>query len=229
VWWLWKDGVYQWGSEGIRSISDGKVKSWFATNDYFNRTKFPDAYAIFDQDRLKYKLYLASAGSDVIDSWVEYDIQTENWWGPHTTEAFTPTCSFYMYDADEQLFPLVGSSDAFTWRETTTPHDHLATGIPFEVISKYHDGGDPMYEKHWGQPMIYGKPQSAGQLVVTPITGFVDDPEGVPVYFDMTKGKEQLGRLGTGPLLRLRLTHDVYNEPVQIYGIQVPYNGFGVR
>ncbi|MCA1841401.1 MAG: hypothetical protein LC723_13945, partial [Actinobacteria bacterium] len=97
-WWLWKDGVYQWDSEGINSVSDGKVKSWFTTDNYFNRSKFRDAFAIFDPTTLKYRLFLASAGSSVIDSWVEYDTQTQTWWGPHSSASFNPTSSFIIYN-----------------------------------------------------------------------------------------------------------------------------------
>ncbi len=94
---LWKDGVYAWGSEGITCISDGSadgrgnVRSWFTTNSFFNRDKFTKAFAHMDANTPKYRLFLASAESDVIDSWVEYDINERTWWGPHETTLFSPT------------------------------------------------------------------------------------------------------------------------------------------
>lgn len=230
AWWLWKDGVYQWDSEGINSITDGKVKSWFVTDDYFNRNYFYKAFAIFDQDRLKYRLFLPSAGSTVIDSWVEYDIKTQTWWGPHSTEAFSPTCSFYMYDSQEKLFSLVGSAEAFTWREDSSkPHDHLATPIDCELVTKFYDGGAPSLEKFWDQLTVLGKVQEAGQVEIYPTVGYPDDPEQTPLFYDMKRGKQVLDRLGQGPFMRLRLRHRVWKEPVQLYGMEVPFNIFGKR
>lgn len=229
AWWLWKDGVYQWDSTGINSITDGKVKSWFITDDYFNRDKFDSAFAIFDQDRLKYKLYLASAGSEVIDRWVEYDIRTKTWWGPHKTDAFSPTCAFYMYDSEEKLFPLIGSSEMYTWRENGNPHDHLATAIDWELITKFYDGGEPSAEKHWGMVTVLGKPQTAGQILVYPTAGWVGDSEQLPMTYNMSEGVESIGRIGRGKLMKLRMRHNTYNEPVRIYGLEVPFNVFGRR
>lgn len=229
VWWLWKDGVYQWNSEGIKNISDGQVRSWFATDSYFNRDMFDSSFAIFDPTRLKYRLFLAAAGSTAIDRWVEYDLQTKTWWGPHKTGAFSPTCSFLLFDASDKVVPAIGSSDAYLWEPRTTATDHLATGIDFEVITKWHDGSAPDMEKHWGSPSLLGKVQTAGRLKVTPYRGYLDAAAQTPMYFDMTLGREVLDRIGRGMLMKLKLQHDTYNEPVELYGVEVPYNVFGQR
>ena len=231
AWWLWKDGVYQWNSEGIKCISDGKVRSWFANDDEFNRDMFPNAFAIFDPTRLKYRLYLASAGSSEIDRWIEYDLQAGTWWGPHKTDAFSPTCSFLLFDSADKVVPAVGSSEMYVWqpRAMTEATDHLATGIDMNVLTKWHDGGYPDPEKHWGSPTILGKVQEAGRIAVTPSAGYTGASEQDPMYYTMSEGREVLDRIGRGQLARLKLTHNTSNEPVEIYGIELPYNIFGLR
>lgn len=229
VWWLWKDGVYQWNSDGIKNVSDGKVRSWFATDNYFNRGMFDNAFSIFDPTQLKYRLYLAAADSSTIDRWVEYDIEEKTWWGPHKTDAFSPTCSFLLFDEEDKVVPAVGSSDFYVWEPTLTATDHLSEGIPFEVITKWHDGGAPDFEKHWGQISLLGKVQDAGEMAVIPYTGYLDAAAQSPLTYDMTLGRESLDRLGRGQFMKLKLTHGTYNEPVELYGLQVPYNIFGQR
>lgn len=121
---LWKDGVYTWGSEGLRCISDGtegksQVRSWFTTNSYFNRDRFPYAFAEIDPNRPIYRLFLADADSDVENAWVEYDIKDGTWWGPHSTALFTPTSAFNRTNASNRTLPVIGSaSDIWTDQET---------------------------------------------------------------------------------------------------------------
>lgn len=229
IWWLWKDGVYQWDAEGVRNVSEGKVKSWFTTDEYFNRDKFQNAFAQFDTVRMKYRLFLASAGSEVIDRWVEYDIVDRTWWGPHKTAAFDPTCSFPIFDASDKIFMVVGSDDGYLWKERTEATDHLATGIKIDVMSKWHDAGDVDANKHWGRPVIMGKAQAAGVVSFIPYVGYTDAEAQEPMFWHMVEGHQTLDRMGQGMLMRFRLTHDTYNEPVQIHGIELPFNIFGNR
>lgn len=229
IWWLWKDGVYQWDAEGVRNVTEGKVKSWFATDDYFNRALFHKAFAIVDTPKMKYRLFLASAGSTEIDRWVEYDIVDKTWWGPHKTDAFSPTCALTIFDDDGLVYPTIGSEEAYLWKEQAAATDHLATGIAMDVLSKWHEAGEPDLEKHWGRPTIMGKAQEAGVVTFTPYVGYTDAEAQAPMYWEMVEGRQSLDRLGHGVLMRFRLTHDTYNEPVQIHGIEFPFNIFGSR
>ncbi len=229
AWWLWKDGVYQWNSDGIKCISDGKVRSWFASDRFFNQDRFDNAFAIFDPTKLKYRLYLASADSDVEDTWVEYDIEAKTWWGPHETSAFSPTCSFILYDASDKVVPTVGSSEQYLWNPQDDATDHLDDGIELDVITKWHEAQNPDQEKHWGAPSILGKMQEAGVILVTPTAGYMDAEAQEPMTYHMTLGREVLDRIGHGNVMKLRLTHSTYNEPVEIYGIELPFNIFGTR
>lgn len=237
VWWLWKDGVYQWDANGLQNISDGKVKSWFCTDDYFNRGLFPFSFASFDPVRLKYRLFLASAESTSIDRWVEYDIRTGTWWGPHKTSAFTPTSAFYLIDDEDKIEAAIGSTSSFVWHDQAINADSTSTGIEFDILSKFYDGGQPDIEKVWGQISILGRPQDAGTITINGLTGYID-PETYPGGYDftnltytMSNGRESLGRLGSGKLLQFGFNHTTAasNDGVELYGVEVPFTFIGRR
>lgn len=228
-WWLWKDGVYQWDSEGIQSISDGKVKSWFTTNNYFNRALFSKSFASFDPTTLKYRLFLASAGSNVIDSWVEYDVDTRTWWGPHSSASLNPTSSLIIYNTADEIIPAIGASNAFLWQPRVEATDDVATGIQTRLETGFFHAGEPDFEKYWDHLVVLGKPQEAGTLSITPYVGYTDAAAATPLECDMTLGRQKLGRLGRGQLMKLVFEHTKYNEPIEIYGLEILYNIFGRR
>lgn len=227
--WLWKDGVYQWDGEGIRNISDPNVSSWFNTDDYFNRDKFDDSFAVFDPNRYKYRLYLASADSETIDRWVEYDMNFKTWWGPHKTTAFTPACAFILSDANDKTQAIAGSSSGFIWQETATPTDNLVDGIEIDLDTRFLDGGTPDLEKYWGQLSVIGKAQAAGTLDITPTTGYLNSSAQAAISYDMTKGRQRLRRLGNGKLMQLNFQHSAAGEGVELYGFQLPFHILGRR
>ena len=43
------DGVYIWGPEGLTNISRDTVNPWFASDTYFNRSKYSIAWAYWNQ------------------------------------------------------------------------------------------------------------------------------------------------------------------------------------
>lgn len=229
VWWLWKDGVYQWDDAGLVNISDLKVKSWFCTDDFFNRDMFEHAHAVFDPVRLKYRLYLASAGSNQVDRWVEYDITTKTWWGPHVTSAFYPTSSFLLADANDKVRAIAGSGSGYIWQEQDTATDGASDGIAMDVITKFYDGSLPNVEKTWGELTVLGKVQLAGTMSITPIVGYINSTPQAPILYDMTQGRQRMSRLGMGKLAQLRLQHTTQAEPVEIYGFELPFSITGTR
>lgn len=229
VWWLWKDGVYQWDDNGINSISDEQVKSWFSTNSYFNQDMFEHSFAVFDPKRLKYRLYLASAGSNQIDRWVEFDITSKTWWGPHKTLAFSPTSAFLLADAADKVRAIAGSMDGFIWQEQDLPTDGVSYGIEMDVVTRFFDGDLPNIEKTWGELTVLGKVQDTGVVSITPTVGYTDSDPQSPIFYDMTQGRQRLDRLGLGMLARLEFTHSTQAEPIEIYGIELPYSIAGER
>lgn len=227
---LWKDGVYAWGPEGLSCISDGKVRAWFTTDTYFNRGRFQYAFAGIDPIHNKYRLFLANAGDSVENRWVEYDIKEKTWWGPHKTdEVTTLTCATMVPDANDNFLALIGSSNGFFWKDQTTATDGASTGIALDVNTKFFDGNAPDVEKYWGQLSVLGKVQSGGTLTITPKVGWLNASAGTAISHTMSAGRQLLRRLGVGKLLQLNLTHSTAAEPVEIYGLSVPYHEVGRR
>ena len=229
VWWLWKDGIYQWDGDGIRNIADGKVKSWFTTDDYFNQDEFYRAFAVFDPLTLKYRVYLAATGGSTINRWIEYDVQSKTWWGPHLTSAFTPTSAFHLVDANDKIQAVAGSSSAFIWKDQSTATDDTATGISTEIITKWYDGDLPDIDKYWGELSVLGKVQSAGTLTVTPKVGYLDASSSAALSMSMSNGRQRLGRIGHGKLVKLTFTHSTAAQPVELYGFELPFVPVGRR
>ncbi|MCA1841464.1 MAG: hypothetical protein LC723_14265, partial [Actinobacteria bacterium] len=165
----------------------------------------------------------------VIDSWVEYDTQTQTWWGPHSSASFNPTSSFIIYNTSDQLLPAIGSSNAFVWQPREEATDHIADGIQTRIETGFFHAGEPDFEKYWDHLVVLGKPQEAGTLTITPHVGYTNAEASVPLDMDMTLGRQKLGRLGRGQLMKLVFEHFKYNEPVELYGMEIIYNIFGRR
>lgn len=226
---LWKDGVYKWDTSGVTCISDSKVRSWFASDSYFNRGTFSSAFALLDPLRNRYLLFLCSAGSSTIDRWVEYNIEDKTWWGPHKTDAFTPSCSLIVPDANDTLIPMIGSTSGFLWQNQSTRTDGAATAIDLSVTTKFHDGQTPDIMKYWGQPAIIDKVQSAGTLTITPYVGGLNAVAGAPISHDLTLGRERLRRLGDGRMVSLNFRENTAGQDVELFGYELPFHELGRR
>lgn len=236
---LWYDGVYQWDGEGIRCISDGQggkgnVRSWFTTDSYFNRSRFQFSFAYIDPVRFKYVLYLTSADGTVENRWVEYDLNEGTWWGPHKTDAFTPTAGFVVFNASNIRVPLIGSSSGYLYQQTETRTDGTATAIDLNVHGKYFDLNEPTYQKYFGELSMYGKPKTSGTLTIQARVGdspFDDDTAVSNTFlYDMTKARQRLGRVGTGKWAQLEYHNSTVGEDVELFGFEVdPVNVIGRR
>ncbi len=226
---LWKDGVYRWGSDGITCISNGtsdgvgNVRSWFVTGNYFNSAQFPNAFAHIDPEHPSYRLFLASAGSDTIDTWVEYDIDEGTWWGPHSTTLFSPTAAFNRFDVSSREIPVVGSATA-VYNSQATRTDGFSTfvaAVEFDVIGKRHDMKVPDGDKYFGEVSLLGKAQSSGTLSVVSRTGNLNSTQAKTQYYDMTRNRQRLGRLGQGKHAQFQLTNAEVGVDVELYGYEV--------
>lgn len=234
---LWKDGVYAWGSEGITCVSNGNagignVRSWFVTDDYFNRDKFQIAFAHLDPDRPVYRLFLASADSEVVDSWVEFNIDDKTWWGPHQTTLFSPTAAFNRTNAADRNIPVIGGPNYVVIEQPLRTDGSLtsATPIAFDVVGKRHDMNAPDNEKYWGELSILGKPQSSGVLTVQTRAGQLDATRTITQRYQMTKARQRLGRLGRGVHMQLEMSNANEGEDVELFGYIVdPVNDLGRR
>lgn len=230
AYWLWEDGVYQWGDDGLLCLSDGKVRSWFATDDTFNRSMFQHAFGVVDPLRFKYRLYLWVAGSTTDLRWVEYDLKEKTWWGPHLTSAFSPTCSFILLDGNLIPRPLVGSSTSRLYEEQDTRTDGTVTPIDFDVITKRYAEGEPDFDKYWGELSVVGKAQTAGRGEISIDAGELNATETSVEEWDMTNSRERLRRVGTGKHVQLEISNNEVGQDIELYGFEIdPVNILGRR
>lgn len=228
---LARDGVYRWDSNGITCVTNGRVRTWFATDQYFNRTMFWRAFAELDPVNMTYNLFLASKGSAVIDRWVCMDLNTGAWFGPHLTRAFNPTCALHVAGANQQPFYMVGSQEGHLSQTQEAKNDWDASSIPLDVETTNHVGEDPAAEKYFGEITVFQEPQAAGSLTVTPSVGKHDaEVAKAARTVDMTRGRRKAGRVGTGESASLAFTHDTINQDVVLKGYQIdPVQSIGTR
>lgn len=222
IFFLGKDGVYTIEGSEVKSLTDLKVRSWFMTDTYFNRSRFQYAFAQIDPVRLKYRLFLSAAGSSTIDRWVEYDIQTGTWWGPHKTGEFTPVSAVQVADSGDKLQTMIGSTTGFFYKEQATPTDGTSTAIDFDVDTNFVTMESPRTDKFWGRFTMIGKVQTTGTLAVTAYMGYVTAVASLPWYYVMSKGRQILGYMSNrAKSMRLNFRHNVAGEDVELYGYEI--------
>lgn len=230
VYWLGPDGVYKWDDSGVDSISNSTVAPWFKTDTYFNRSRFENAFAKYNEAREQYELHLANAGDSTENRWVAYNVKTGGWYGPHLTSAFTPTHAHNCVDSNGLPLSLIGASDGVVYKANqTTQVDGAATAISFDVYGPWHGNDAPDIEHFWGELAMLTKVESGGTLTVTPTVGRLNSSAGAAISHDLTKGRERLRRLGTGPLVRLRFTQSSASQNVSIFGYEIPTFELGRR
>lgn len=224
------DGVYTWGPEGIKSISDERVRNWFATDTYFNRAQYPNAVGKYNSKYHGYELHLAAAGSSNLDRWVFYDIARKRWWGPHKTDAFTPTWGSEIIDSNGLVIPVMGSSDGFVWKQNQTGFVDGTDDIALDLITAFHNGSTPDIEKLWGQPSFLTKIEAAaGNLTAAVKLGGLDASSAFSLSADLRNGRERFRVLGKGRLLNLQLTETTASQGCELYGYEIPYHELGRR
>jgi hypothetical protein len=229
---LAQDGVYKWDDSGIGSISDQRVRGWFTTDDYFNRSMFWRAFAQFDPLRLKYRLFLAGAGSETINRWVEYDLITGAWFGPHLTSAFDPSCAVLVAGTDQKPHFMIGSLQGHLSQESdSTKNDWGTHAIALSAKTREHQGGDPERETYFGELTVHCKPVSGGALSVTPYTGDAGATSATAAFTaSLTYGRARLGRIGVTSSMQIQFDHEIMDEDSVIYGYTVdPVHPVGRR
>lgn len=228
---LWKDGIYQWDVNGITNVCEGKVQRWFTRNGTFNLSRLKYAFAQIDPLRKKYRLYLASAGSNIENCWIEYDFIRKQFWGPHFSRAMNPSCAFAFSTDSGLSIPMVGGTDGFIRVDRQRRTDDDATGIDFDVSTAGHDVLMPLDEKYFGELHVSTKPQPRGTLDVYATVGdpdaprfakdVVTDEQHEPFQYDQRNSSDRLGRVGVGKACRLRFRN---NEP----GVDTVLRGYEV-
>lgn len=225
------DGVYQWDSNGISCLTDEKVRSWFTTDKYFNRSMFWRAEAGFDPIGKKYRLLLAGVGSDKNDRWVELDLKTGAWFGPHDTDAFAPTCFIQVAGRNQKKFLMMGSREGYLSQDQEPRNDWDMFGIGFNVQVRGEEMGEPEQEKYFGELAVHVEAQDSGTLTITPELGSVDETTATAAMSaDLTLARQRVGRIGTGNTMVLNFENSEINVDAAILGYEVnPVNPIGQR
>lgn len=228
------DGFYSWGDDGVRSLSDESVHPWFNTDDYFNRAQFANAFSAYNPQKHSILLFLCSAGSTTIDRWVEYEIGTGRWMGPHKTAAFTPTAAGVGYDTLGNRTLVVSGADGYLYYPVIggTASDGTTSAIELDVLVNPHAGNPPNPRAHhfYGRMELFTKYQASGSLSVIPYVGDLTAAAGATIAHDLTLERERLRILGTGRLLQVRLYKSAAGQDVSaVYGYTVPCHELGVR
>ena len=230
VYWLGDDGVWEWGPEGLRNVSDEAVAPWFKSDTFFTRSRFGNAFAKYNALRKTYELHLAAAGSSVEDRWVSYSIENKKWYGPHLTSAFTPTAAQLVSDASGLPNVYMGGSNGIVYKmNQATFHDGTATAIAFDVTGAMHFASAPDIEHYWGELSMLTRIESSGTLTITPTVGRLGTSSGATISHALTTGRERLRRLGTGAGAKLQFTQATADVGVSIYGYEIPFFELGRR
>lgn len=227
---LGEDGVYTWGDKGVECISDDKVRGWFATDTYFSRAQFPNAFAKYNARYHSYELHLAAAGSSNIDRWVSYDITRKEWFGPHLTNAFTPTYASSFIDGNSLTVPLIGTSSGYIMQQNQTAFNDDGTAIPIIWIGKSHAADAPDDTKIFNDLSLLSKTQSgAGALAIGIAIGAYDTAVSKTFTANMTKSRQRFSNVGPGRNVRLEFTESSLNQGVELHGYEIPFGLLGRR
>lgn len=234
---LAEDGVYTWGPSGIECISDRKVRKWFATDTYFNRSLYPSCFANYNATYHTYELHLAAAGSSSIDRWVSYDIAGKKWLGPHKTDAFTPSASGVIVNASAQHVPVIAGTNGFVYLENQSTFGDAGSAINMSALSKLHDGNTPDIMKLFKEMSFQNKRQSSKgnwQVAASLIQDRDDLSDTTPTVaktytMEMQKNRQLTSNVGNGRMLQLEFTEDTLDLGCEIYGYEVEFHELGRR
>ena len=215
------DGVYRWDDGGIKCISDGAVRNWFATDDYFDRTRFDEAFAYVDPERQTYRLFLIPIDDEdeACNTWVEFDLQNQTWWGPHTTNAYVFTAAFQL--GGEPPTMALGSDTGEVIVETADREDAGGESITIDARTAPMHIGEPPVTAYWGELVTEVNPQDAGYLEVIPTVGEIDAAASPALVHDLMEATQRIGRLGVGRFVQLQFTHDTWNEILELSGFEI--------
>lgn len=224
---LGTDGVYQWTGDDFDCISDEKVRAWFTTDTYFNRAEFPNAFGNYNPATNSYELHLAAAGSTDINRWVSFCLTNRQWYGPHKTAAFTPTCRILGRDSNNTDVPYIGASNGFLHSMNhATRTDGQSSAIEFDARIILH-ANTPDIDKMWEQIDILSKVEASGTLTITPTVGGLDASASTALTHTLTTGREKLGYLGVGRYAQLTFVQNTNAVDCTLHAIEVPYFEWG--
>jgi hypothetical protein len=222
-------GIYTWGSNGLDNVSDEKVKSWFASDTYFNRANFLNAVGGFDPILNAYILLLSAPGQTTLTKYIQYNLTDKTWWGPHSTADFTPTYVTTLLDTNDVGFLSLGSSGGKLYAPQSTKTDGTATAIDFDVSTGHLTGNTPTVNKLWGRPSIVTQIETSAGVLDFYTTRNRNGREEAPRFHSLATGEEDMARIGVGNSVKLRFRQNTAGKNVVIYGVELPFAELGER
>ena len=230
VYWLGDDGVWEWGPDGLKNISDEMVAPWFKSDVFFNRTRFQYAFAKYNAVRKTYDLHLAGTGDSTETRWVSYNIENKKWYGPHLTSAFTPSAAELVQDSNDLPMVLMGGTNGIVYKmNQSTFHDGTVTAIAMDITGPMHFANAPDIEHYWDMLSMLTKVESAGTMTITPTVGRLNSAAGSAITHTLTTGRERLRRLGAGAGVQLRFQQSTVDVGGTIFGYEIPFHELGRR
>lgn len=225
-----EDGVYEYGPNGVRSISRDQVHGWFASDDFFNRAQMSEAFFKWNPQYDALEIHLVPAGStNTLTRWVCYDLKRSIWLGPHKTDKFTPSCGAVVDDSLDLPVPVMGGADGFIYKQNSSVSTDAGTAIEFDVITKWFAGNTPDIHKYWGQAAVIVKEETTGVLKWEHAVGDIDDSSASTVSLALNSPRHRLARLGIGRFMRFRLYNNENTQSLEVYGVEVPFHELGRR
>ena len=226
VYFLGPTDFWEYGPSGVLNLSRQSVHNWFATDTYFNRSRFPNAFAVYDPALDVIELHLAALGSSVEDRWVSFHRGTRKWFGPHKTSALTPTAATLLDLGTGISVPVRGSAGDETGADLYVPQTSAADdglAIVYDVAVHPHDGDLPDWEKFWGELTVLSRRQAQGTLSIYPAVGVLNAAEQPAIAHDLSRGRQCLRHLGKGQTCALRFYNAENGQAVSLYGYSLPH------
>lgn len=233
VFFLWYDGVYRWDASGLTNMSTaGNVHSWFATDDYFNRGMFSQSFAVLDRSNTTYNLFLCAPGSTTPNYYIEMDLESGKFFGPHRIDAFTPSCALVVRGTNDQPFNMVGSVEGYLSQDVETRADWKLTPIVTKAVSKRFTGPDPDRNTYFGELSLLTEASLATTATAT-ITASVgelrDHTLSTPMPLDLTQSRQRLFRVGQGKTAQLQFETTGLGDHLIVHGYTIPIADVGRR
>lgn len=228
---LGEHDVWRVGPNGVESVSEGKVATWFQTDQQWDPAS--KKFAVGGDNPLtgSYDLHQAFAGAltptSDLNGWASFRTKDEEWTGDHYTRAFSATARGNRYDDHGDLVPVIGGSDGFIYDMNGSPAYDVAgaapttaVGIAIDWRTKLYAGDSPDLYHVFKQPTIYQRAQGdgAGHATVIAFAGPYDErtqsvnnlstPAKWQVDLPLSVARVVLPRIGDGQCAALWIRHN---------------------
>lgn len=224
-----EDGVYEYGPNGVQSISREQVHGWFITDTFFKRSEMQHAFLKWNPLNDQLEVHLADASTTSLTRWVTYDLGRKIWLGPHKTAAFTPTCAALVDDGNDLAVPVMGGDDGYIYKQNSTTISDDGHAIEFDLVTKWFSGNTPDIMKYWGQVAIINREETTGVLNYEYAIGDMDASSQSTISCPLNQPRQRLIRQGVGRFFRFRMYNNQDAQDVELYGIEIPFHELGRR